>query len=230
VIGSGVRWASRCAIAGIALVAAAIILYRFVPPPVTPLMLLRAPGAGMTRVWVPLDAIAPALLRSVIAAEDARFFAHDGVDWRALEEARQYNDRHGGAPRHGGSTITMQCARNVFLWPAKSYLRKMVEIGLAHAIELAWGKRRILEIYLNVIEWGRGIYGAEAAARANFGISAARLDARQAALMAAALPNPLRWVPALPTRHLLARAAVIERRAAGVRLDGLGTHGRPGGR
>jgi monofunctional biosynthetic peptidoglycan transglycosylase len=159
----------------------------------------------------------------VIASEDARFFTHRGVDWDAVQRARQYNAKHGDEPRRGGSTITMQCARNVFLWRRKSYVRKALEAGIAYAIEVVWGKRRILEVYLNVIEWGPGVFGAEAAARTYFGVPASALTPHQAALMAAVLPNPRRWSPALPTRFVLARAAAIERRAARVSLSPLGS-------
>jgi monofunctional biosynthetic peptidoglycan transglycosylase len=221
VIRSVVRLATRLLVASAAFLLGLVVLYRFVPPPVTPLMLRNAVAFGITKQWVDLEHIAPALERSVIAAEDTRFFEHHGVDWEALRSARDFNLEHGGAPRRGGSTITMQCARNVFLWQGKSYLRKGLEIALAHLIEVAWGKRRILEVYLNVIEWGPGVYGAEAAARTHFGVSAAALDGRQAALLAGALPNPRRWSPSRPGRWLLARAATIERRAAEVRLEGL---------
>ena len=200
---------------------AAIALFRVVDPPVTPLMLWHAPGDGIAKRWVDLDAIAPSLLRAVIASEDARFFEHRAVDWEAVRRARDYNARHGDEPRRGGSTITMQCARNVFLWQGKSYARKALEVGVAYLLEVVWGKRRILEVYLNVIEWGPGLYGAEAAARRYFGVPAAELGPRQAALLAAALPNPRRWSPARPTRFLTARAATIERRAAGVSLAAL---------
>ncbi len=214
-----VRSLLSTAVAVVGTLAAAILLFRVVPPPATPLMLVRAPRVGITKTWVSLDSMAPVLLRSVIAAEDARFFTHHGVDWDAIEEAHDYNERHGGAPRRGGSTITMQCARNVFLWPGKSYVRKGMEAVLAYAIDAAWGKRRVLEVYLNVIEWGPGLYGAEAAARSSFGVHAADLDARQAALLAAVLPNPERWIASRPTRGVLARAARIESRAASIRLE-----------
>src|SRR5512143_1076152 len=181
-------------------------------------MLWHAPGDGIDKAWVNLDRVAPALVRSVIAAEDARFFAHRAVDWEAVRRAREYNARHGDEPRRGGSTITMQCARNVFLWQGKSYVRKALEVGVAYLLEVVWGKRRILEVYLNVVEWGPGLYGAEAAARRYFGVTAAELGPRQAALLAAALPNPRRWNPARPTRFLAARAGTIERRAAQVSL------------
>ena len=214
-----VRWLVSAIVTVMGLLAAAIFLLRVVPPPATPLMLRNAPRVGIHKTWVPLDDVAPVLLRSVIAAEDSRFFLHRGVDWDAIGEAHDYNERHGGAPRRGGSTITMQCARNVFLWQGKSYVRKGLEVVLAYAIDAAWGKRRVLEVYLNVIEWGPGLYGAEAAARTYFGVSAASLDGRQAALLAAVLPSPVRWNAARPTRAVLARAAVIETRAAGVRLE-----------
>lgn len=217
------RWIARSlgAVAGIFV--ALLVLYRVVDPPLTPLMVSQGVVHGLSRDGVPLERIAPALQRAVIAAEDARFFEHRGIDWDAVRRARAYNARHGHEPRRGGSTITMQCARNVFLWHGKSWLRKALEAGVAYAIELAWGKRRILEVYLNVIEWGPGIFGAEAAARAYFGVPASALGARQAALLAAALPSPRRWNPARPSRALLARSAVIERRAARVSLAPLGS-------
>lgn len=199
-----VRWLVSAAVTVTGLLVAAMFLLRVVPPPATPLMLANAPRVGISKTWVPLERMAPVLLRSVIAAEDSRFFLHRGVDWDAIEEARDYNERHGGAFRRGGSTITMQCARNVFLWQGKSYLRKGLEVALAYAIDAVWGKRRVLEVYLNVIEWGPGLYGAEAAARTYFGVAASDLDAGQAALLAAVLPNPARW-HAARGRHREAR-------------------------
>ena len=222
------RWTAGLLIGLVTGTGGLLLLYRVVNPPLTPLMLLRAPTHGITRHWVALEDIAPSLVRSVIAAEDARFPVHGGVDWPALRRAHAYNRRHGHAPRRGGSTITMQCARNVFLWPGKSYLRKALEVTLALGLERAWGKRRILEVYLNVIEWGPGLYGADAAARRNFGVPASRLTNRQAALLAAVLPDPRHRDPAAPTPSLLERAALIERRAAHVRLDVL--RGRAGSR
>jgi monofunctional biosynthetic peptidoglycan transglycosylase len=212
-----VRWFRRVVGGALVLFVATVVLFRVVPPPLTPLMIGNAFAYGVTKDWTSLDRIAPSLVRAVIAAEDARFFEHRGVDWGAIRRAREYNARHGDEPRRGGSTITMQCARNVFLWQGKSYLRKGLEVGIAYVLELVWGKRRILEVYLNVIEWGPGIYGAEAAARRNFGVGAGALDDYEAALLAAALPNPVRWSPARPTSYLRARAALIARRAASVR-------------
>jgi len=212
-------WALRVTLGLAAAAMAAVLLFRWVDPPVTPLMLLRAAGgAPIDRRWVPLDAISPALIRSVIAAEDAGFFEHRGVDWRALRRARAFNARQRGGRRRGGSTITMQCARNVFLWPGRSYVRKGLEIVFAVLIEGWWGKRRILEVYLNVAEWGDGIYGAEAAAQHWFRVPAAQLGAGQAARLAAVLPSPLRWNPVAPGPWVARRAAIIARRAGSVRL------------
>ena len=212
------RWIVRVVGGAIALFLAAVLLFKLVDPPLTPLMVRQAFTHGLAHDSVDLDAISPALLRAVMASEDDRFFEHRGVDWEAVRRARAYNAKHGDEPRRGGSTITMQCARNVFLWQGKSYVRKALEAGVAYVIELVWGKRRVLEVYLNVIEWGPGIFGAEAAAHTYFGVPASALTPHQAALMAAVLPNPRRWGPALPTRFVLSRAATIERRAARVSL------------
>ncbi len=216
-------------VAFVVLSVGAVLLGRVVDPPLTPLMMLRVlEGAvhgrwvGIDRTRVPLDDVSPALLRAVIASEDAKFFEHNGVDWDAVERARTWNDRHDGRRLRGASTITMQCARSVFLWPGRTWIRKGLEIWFATLMEALWGKRRILEAYVNLVEWGDGIYGAEAAAQAYFGRSVADVDARQAALLAAMLPNPRRWNPAAPTPYLRARASTIARRAAAVRLDPLG--------
>jgi len=198
-----------------------VLLYQGIGPPLTPLMIRNAWAFGIAKTWVDLDDVSPALVRTVIASEDARFVEHRGVDWEAVRRARVYNARHGDEPRRGGSTITMQCARNVFLWQGKSYVRKALEVTIAYVLELVWGKRRILEVYLNVIEWGPGVYGAEAAARTSFGTTAASLTPRQAALLAAVLPNPLRWSARTPTRFVAGRAAIIERRARGAHLGDL---------
>jgi monofunctional biosynthetic peptidoglycan transglycosylase len=193
-------------------------LYRFVPPPVTPLMLLRLiEGEGLDSHWVPLDAIAPDLLRAVIAAEDAKFCTHHGFDWDAIDNAiDRYED---GGHMLGASTISMQTAKNVFLWPGRTFLRKGVEAGLTVLIETLWGKRRIIEVYLNVIEWGHGIYGAEAAARHYFGRPASALTRREAAALAAVLPSPRRWSPAKPSGHVAARIRIISGRMGQVALS-----------
>ncbi len=202
----------------------AVAAYRFVDPPLTPLMVIRMFETGSPR-WmrqqVPLGAVSPALLRAVVAAEDARFLVHHGVDWGALERAREYNERWQGRRLRGAGTITMQCARTVYLWPGRSYVRKALEVYLAWLLEVGWGKRRILEVYVNTVEWGDGVYGVEAAARRYFGLPAARLGEWESALLAAALPNPRRWDPARPTPYLRERASIIAARAARVQLDGL---------
>ena len=204
------------------------LLYRFIDPPLTPLMLIRPLEAlgngkvvGVSKEWLDIDEVDPDLLKSIIAAEDARFFDHSGIDWKAVEAARKYNEKHKGEKVRGASTITMQCARNVFLWQGRNYLRKGLETWFTYLIEFFWGKERILEIYVNMIEWGDGVYGAEAAAQEYFGKSARELTPRQAALLAAVLPNPRRWSPAEPTPYINKRVASITKGARIVRLDPL---------
>jgi len=184
------RWRARAARAGrwlgiavmvYALAVAILIpLYRFVPPPASTLMVWRlVQGYGLTKDWVSLDAMAPALPAAVVASEDAKFCTHNGVDWGALGSALE-DVEYGGKAR-GASTLTMQTAKNLFLWPARSYVRKGLEVPLAYMIDLIWPKRRILEVYLNVAEWAPGVYGAEAAARHHFKRRARALTSRQAA-------------------------------------------------
>ncbi len=170
------------------LVLTLVVLYRWIDPPVSTLILgQRLTGTPIRQRWVPLERMSPSLQLAVVMSEDARFCRHNGVDWGELKEAiEQALD---GTPR-GGSTITMQVVKNLFLWPSKSYLRKALEIPLAYLIEAAWPKRRILEIYLNIAEWGPGIFGAEAAARYHFHKPALLLGPREAALLAVSLPNP----------------------------------------
>lgn len=209
------------AAAGFVLLSAAwVLVYRIVPVPVTALMLIRAvQGHGLDKDWVPVEAISPHLVRAVIAAEDSKFCRHSGFDWDALRGA--LGEQLAGGRMLGGSTISMQTAKNVFLWPGRTYLRKAVEAWFTVVVEAAWPKRRIMEVYLNVAEWGPGVYGAEAAARRWFGRPAADLTARQAALLAAVLPNPLERSPARPTAYVSRRAGTIEQRMAVVRRDGL---------
>ncbi|WP_135468009.1 monofunctional biosynthetic peptidoglycan transglycosylase [Crenalkalicoccus roseus] len=194
-----------------------ILLFRFVPPPVTPLMLIRlAEGHGLERQWVPYEAIAPALAHAVIAAEDNLFCEQAlGFDIAALRGQIEAW-REGERPR-GASTITMQTAKNLLLWPGRDPVRKLAEAWLTPQIALLWPKRRVLEVYLNIVEFGPGIYGAEAAARAFFGKPAAALSAREAALLASVLPRPLHWSAAAPGPQLRRRAAIIERRVGQIR-------------
>ncbi len=188
-----------------------ILLYRFVPPPVTPLMLIRlVEGHGLSRDWVPWEEISPQLRQAVVASEDNFFCEHSGFDWQSLQaaaEAYASGERAGG-----GSTISQQTAKNLFLWPSRSILRKALELPLTGAIEIIWPKRRILEVYLNVVELGPGIYGAEAAAQHYFKRAAADLSAAQAARLAAVLPNPLEWSPQPPGSYVQRRARVIQTR------------------
>ena len=204
-------WRRRAAIAlavVLALPALVVAVLRFVPPPPTPLMLIRAAGgAPMVREWQPLTAIAPALPRAVIAAEDNTFCSHYGFDLKAVREAWERNRR--GRSVRGGSTISMQTAKNLFLWPARSFLRKGLEAWLTLYLETLWDKRRIMEVYLNIVEWGPGIYGAEAAAMYHFGKSAKNLSEREAALLASVLPSPLSWSAGDPGPYVQERAGVV---------------------
>jgi monofunctional biosynthetic peptidoglycan transglycosylase len=157
--------------------------------------------------WVDYGAISPHLVHAVITSEDSRFFQHHGFDWLEIQLAIKENKRR-QRPR-GASTITQQVAKNVFLWPAHSWLRKGLEVYYTVLIECLWSKERIMEVYLNVAEMGKGIYGAEAAAQHYFKKSASRLTARQAALIASCLPNPLRRNPAKPNEYVQMRTAQI---------------------
>ena len=188
-------------------------VYRFVPPPITFLMVQRAvEGRGFQRQWVPLERISPTLVRAVIAGEDARFCEHKGFDFDAIAKAAEANAR--GKKLRGGSTISQQTAKNVFLWPHRDWIRKGLETWFTVLIELMWGKQRIMEVYLNSIEWGPGIYGAEAAARKNFKTSAAALTPAQASRLAAIVPKPLSWKAAKPGRYVKRRSGSINRNAA----------------
>jgi monofunctional biosynthetic peptidoglycan transglycosylase len=185
-----------------------VTLIRFLNPGATPLMVYsRLTGEGSDFRWLPLSEISPFLQQAVIAAEDQRFLDHQGFDWKEIEQAL-HEYRHEGR-RRGASTITMQVARNLYLWQGRSWLRKSLEAYYTVLIELLWPKWRIMEVYLNVAEWGQGIFGAEAAARRYFRRSAEALTRGQAALLAAVLPNPHRWSPEHPTRYIRERQATI---------------------
>jgi monofunctional biosynthetic peptidoglycan transglycosylase len=213
-----VRFAIGCVLAAILAVLVLGIVYRFAPP-VSTLMLARwATFRPVDRIYVPLTAIAPALATAVTTSEDARFCDHGGVDWGALREVME--DADDDAPSRGASTISMQTAKNLFLWPGRSYVRKGLELPIALYLDLIWGKRRMMEVYLNIAEWGDGVFGAEAAARRYFGKSARNLSRGEAALLAAALPNPRLRDPSRPTlRHktLANRLLVRMERGAGPR-------------
>lgn len=194
-----------------------VILLRWVPVGITPLMAERALEAlfdrrpiSFQKQWVSLDAIHPNMMCSVLAAEDTKFFDHSGFDWDAIEKAWRHN--HHSRRVHGGSTISQQVAKNVFLWPGRSWLRKSLEAVFTVLIETVWSKRRILEVYLNVVELGDGVFGVEAASRAYFHTSAAHLSSSQAALLAAILPNPRKFSARAPNAATRFRQSMIERR------------------
>ena len=198
----------------------AVIIYRFVPPPVTPLMVIRAvEGKGLDHRWRSIDSVAPALPRALIAAEDAKFCDHRGFDFDALQKA--YENNESGRKIRGGSTISQQTAKNVFLWPGRSYVRKGLEAWFTVLIETFWGKKRIMEVYLNSIEYGPGIYGAESASRRYFGIGADKLTQAQASRLAAILPSPLKWKVIKPGKYVAKRTKKIGKASGAVRRDGL---------
>lgn len=190
-----------------------VILFRFVPVPVTPLMVLRIGEQWMEdkpvrlfKDWTTLDAMGTTMPRAVIAAEDQKFEEHFGFDFEAIRKAQRYNERHRGKKMKGASTISQQTAKNVFLWPSRSWVRKGFEVYFTFLLEVFWSKERIMEVYLNVIETGDGIYGAEAAARHYFHKPTNKLTREEAALIASVLPNPIRWNPARPTPYIRKKA------------------------
>jgi monofunctional biosynthetic peptidoglycan transglycosylase len=227
VVGRLFRWALILVlIFGLVGPVVVVAIYRFAPPPMTYLMVERMfEGHGFDRRWVPLSRISPQLVRSVIGAEDAKFCEHHGFDFNAIQKAMAHNGANtsGNGPGkiRGGSTISQQTAKNVFLWPRRDWIRKGLETWFTVLIEGIWGKPRIMEVYLNSIEWGPGIYGAEAAAQANFHMSAAQLSPAQAARLAAIIPKPLAWKAARPGPYIQKRGGHIAAAAGTVRRDGL---------
>ena len=164
-------------------------LFTFLPPFSAVMLQSLISGNGMRRDWVPIQAIAPVMLQATIAAEDARFCEHHGIDWKAVDASIERNARSGRL--HGASTITMQVAKNLFLWNGRNWLRKTLEAPLALWLDFAWSKEKILETYLNIAQWGNGRFGVELAAQRAFDKPAARLIMWEASLLTAALPNPL---------------------------------------
>lgn len=186
------------------------LLYRYIPVPVTPLMVIRCvqqwnrgEALALSHHWVPLSDMSPHLSRAVITSEDQRFLMHNGFDFHEIGNA--VSERLSGKRIRGGSTISQQTAKNVFLWPASSWVRKGFEVYFTCLIEWCWGKERIMEVYLNSIEMGNGIYGAEAVARKHFSTDAKHLSRSQCALIAATLPNPLKYSSASPSRYIKKR-------------------------
>ncbi|MEQ1438384.1 monofunctional biosynthetic peptidoglycan transglycosylase [Fontimonas sp. SYSU GA230001] len=201
-------WLLRGAGGALALVVTTVLVLRWLPPPTTAFM-LQSPVRPVHHTWVPAERISRHLQRAVVASEDQKFYVHRGFDLDAIEEAAQRNRR--GARRRGASTISQQTAKNLFLWPGGGYFRKGLEAGLTVLIEALWPKARILEMYLNIAEFGPGIYGAEAAAQRLFGKPAARLSAEEAARLAAVLPSPRRWNARDPGPYVRERSAWILR-------------------
>jgi monofunctional biosynthetic peptidoglycan transglycosylase len=197
-----------------------VLIHALVPPPMTILMVQQAfAGHGIDYRWRGLNDISPNLVYSAIAAEDARFCSHSGFDMVAIQKALDHNEN--GGKMRGGSTISQQTAKNVFLWPGRDWVRKGLEAGYTVLIETIWGKRRIMEVYLNVAEWAPGVYGAEAGARHWFGKSARDLTPREAARMAAILPSPRRYDAGSPGPYVRRRASRVQAAAGVVRNQGL---------
>jgi monofunctional biosynthetic peptidoglycan transglycosylase len=191
------------------------ILYRWVNPPVTPLMIIRLfnqhsndKPLTLKKDWVALKDISPSMVQAVVASEDNLFLRHHGFDWDAIDKALTRN-KNRKKHIHGGSTITQQTAKNVFLYPRRSYIRKGLEAYFTVLIELFWSKERIIEVYLNVIETGDGIYGVEQAAQIYYNRPAARLTKPQSAMIAAILPDPRRRNPSRPSAYMIKRQAAI---------------------
>ncbi len=189
-----------------------VVVLRWVPVWFTPLMFIRlgeqvSAGQSMTlhHHWVPLEEIAPSLPTAVMASEDARFLDHHGFDYKAIEHAAMRNIKHPKKNKLGASTISQQTAKNVFLWPGRSWLRKGLEVYFTTLIEIMWSKERIMEVYLNSIEMGEGIYGADAVAEYHFHTTADKLTRAQCAMIAVSLPNPRRMNSARPSSYMLRR-------------------------
>ena len=195
-----------------------VVMFRFLPVFVTPLMVIRCyeqltegRDLKLSHDWVPLSEISPSLPVAVIASEDARFLEHHGFDYKAIEHAAKRNREHPEKRKLGASTISQQTAKNVFLWPGRSWVRKGFEVYFTTLIELLWSKQRIMEVYLNSIEMGDGIYGAQAVAEEHFGKNAKDLSRAQCALIAATLPNPRRFSSKSPSSYMLKRQGRILR-------------------
>lgn len=209
-------WLWRFAVGFVVLSCLWVVALRFINPPTTVLMIQRGLTKGhsgeygwIRHQWVAYEQISDHLKRAAIASEDAHFMSHHGFDVEAIKEALDKNKK--GTKLWGASTISQQTAKNVFLWPQRSWLRKGLETYFTLLIEVFWSKKRILEVYLNMIETGDHIFGMEAAAQHYFGRPAAEINQRQAALIVATLPNPRQWNPAKPTAYLNRRADAIIR-------------------
>lgn len=203
-----------------------VVVLRFVPVWFTPLMFIRCyeqvkegRELRLDHHWTPLSDMSNDMSRAVIASEDAKFLSHHGFDFKAIEHAAKRNIQHPEKQRLGASTITQQTAKNVFLWPGRSWLRKGFEVYFTALIELLWTKERIMEVYLNSIETAEGTYGIEAVSLSNWGLSASQLSREQCALIAATLPNPRRFSSKHPSAYMLKRQRHILREMRFVNVD-----------
>lgn len=225
------RWFSRLLFGALALVLlyqiwllGCVLVWKWVDPGMTRFMAIRLselhdknPNAQLQYQWVPYNRISPHLKRALIAAEDAKFVDHEGFDWDGIQKAIEKNQKKGKVVA-GGSTISQQLAKNLFLTPQRSFWRKGEEAVITLMIETLWDKRRILEVYLNVIEWGNGVFGAEAAARHYYGISAAQLGSEQAAKLAGMVPNPRFYDRNTGAPGLARKTAIILGRMPGAEI------------
>ena len=220
------KWTKRLTAVFFILSILSTILFRFIPVPVTPLMLIRCTeqvfsgeAPKLKKDWVPLKEMSSNLVLAVISSEDQKFSKHFGFDFEAIEKVAKQNVKlqKRGKPIKGGSTISQQCAKNVFLFPQRSYIRKAFEVYFTFLIEIFWSKKRIMEVYLNVIEMGDGIYGAQAASKIYFKKDAKNLTAAEAATIAAVLPNPRKWNAGKPTGFINRRKSWILRQMGHLR-------------
>ncbi|WP_299254425.1 monofunctional biosynthetic peptidoglycan transglycosylase [uncultured Cytophaga sp.] len=195
-----------------------VLIHKFINPIVTPLMVIRL-GEGIIKgnksiaihkEWKDIDEISPNMILSVMAAEDQNFLTHHGFQWEAIRKAMDYNSKHKGKRMKGGSTISQQTAKNVFLIPSRTWIRKGFETYFTFLIEMIWSKERIMEVYLNIIEVGNGYYGVEAASNKYFNTTSKKLTSKQAASITAILPSPLKWSPVKPSTYLQKRIGTIQ--------------------
>ena len=197
-----------------------VIIYKYVPVYVTPLMVIRTVSSSESihHKWIPLEDMPKDIVKAVIASEDAHFLSHNGFDFKAIKQAIEHNKKNNKTKR-GASTISQQTAKNVFLWPSRSWLRKGLEAYFTVLIELFWDKQRIIEVYLNSIEMGDGIFGIAAVADKHFNKEPEKLTKRQCALIAATLPNPIKFNSADPSPYMRKRQRVIQREMNSVKIE-----------
>lgn len=218
------KWAIISAFTFLGLSVISVVLLRFLPVYVTPLVFIRSVEQlrdkerdfRCDKDWVPMESISIHMIKAVVAAEDQRFMEHNGFDFIAIENAMAYNKKHKNKKKLGASTITQQTAKNVFLWHGRNWVRKGLEAYFTILIEAIWSKERIMEVYLNVVELGDGIYGVEAAAQHYYKKSAAQLNKHESAMLAAILPCPLKFNPIAPSSYLTKRKTRILKQLSSV--------------